>query len=123
MTEIESKKKRLGQSPEEEYPINSTLQKPTSDNHSIRKTSNVKKRNCNFSTEENLTSPKTMETIYVIGRDVDTDALTQREKENTCAIPGSRENISNFVTDNRRIRKKSEAKRKVDEYVKLGTKQ
>ena len=115
MTEIESKRKRLGQSPEEEYPINSTLQKPTSDNHSIRKTSNVKKRNCNFSTEENVTSPKTMETIYVIGRDVDTDALTQREKENTCAITGSRENISNFVTDNRRIRKKSEAKRKVDE--------
>ena len=26
------------QSPEEKYPINSTLEKPTSDNHSIRKT-------------------------------------------------------------------------------------
>ena len=117
MTEIESKRKRLGQSPEEKYPINSTLQKLTSDNHSIRKTSNMKKRNRNFSTEENVTSPKTMETNYVIGRDVDTDALTLREKENTCAIPGSRENISNFVIDNRRIRKKSEAKRKVDDRL------
>ena len=105
------------QSQEEKYLINSTLEKPASDNHSIRKTSNVKKRNPNFSTEENVTLPKTTETFYVIERDVDTDALTQREKENTCAIPASSENISNFVTDNRHFRKKSEAKKKVDEYA------
>ena len=80
--------------------INSTLEKPPSDNDSIRKTSNVKKRNCNFSTEENVTSLKTTETVSVIKRDVDTDALTQREKENNCTIPGSRENISSFVKDN-----------------------
>ena len=102
---------------EEKYPINSTLEKPTSDNHSIRKTSNVNKRKANFSTEDNGTSPKTTETVYVFERDVDTDAPTQREKENTCVIPASSENISNFVTDNRRFRKKSEAKKKVDEYA------
>ena len=104
-------------SPEEKYPINSTLVKLTSDNHSIRKTSNVKKRNRNFATEENVTSQKTIETIYLIERDVDADAdtLTQKGKENTCAIPASRE--INFVTDNRRFRKKSGAKKKVDEYA------
>ena len=32
------------QSQEEKYLINSTLEKPASDNHSIRKTSNVKKK-------------------------------------------------------------------------------
>ena len=74
------------QSPEEKYPINYTLEKPTSDNHSIRKTSKVEKRNHNFSTEENVTSTKTIETVYVIERYVDTDALTQREKENTCVV-------------------------------------
>ena len=55
-----------------------TFEKPTSDNHSIRKTSNVKKRKANFSTEENVTSPKTTETVYVVERDVDTDALMQK---------------------------------------------
>ena len=39
-----------------------------------------------------------------------------RIRLNTCAIPASRENISNFVTDNRRFRKKLEAKKKEDEY-------
>ena len=53
----------------------------------------------------------------MIERDVDTDALTQKEKENTCAIPASSENISNFVTDNGRFRKKSKAKKKLDEYA------
>ena len=103
---------------EGKYPINSTLEKPTSDNHSIRK-SNVKKRNPNFSTEQNVTSPKTTETIYLIEKDVDTDALTQGEKENTCAIPASSENISNFVTDNRRFRKKLKAKKKVVNMLKM----
>ena len=41
----------------------------------------MKKRNRNFSTEENVTSPKAIETVYVIERDVDTDAhaLSQRK--------------------------------------------
>ena len=39
------------------------------------------KREANCSTEENVTSPKTTETVYVIERDVDMDAFTQREKE------------------------------------------
>ena len=51
----------------------------------------------------------------MIERDVDTDALTQREKGNTYAIPASSENISYFVTNNQHFRKKSEAKKKVDE--------
>ena len=72
-------------------------------------------RKANFSTEENVTSPKTTETVYKIERDVNTGALTQREKDNTCAIPASSENTSNLVTDNQRFRKKSEAKKKVDE--------
>ena len=46
-----------------------------------------------------MTSPKTIKTVYVIGRDVDTDALIQREKGNKCAVSASSENISNFVTD------------------------
>ena len=50
----------------------------------------------------------------MIKRDVDTDALMQREKENLCPIPASRENISNFVTDNQYFRKKSEEE---DEYA------
>ena len=62
-----------------------------------------------------MTSLKTIETVYVLKRNVDTDALTQREKENICAVPASRENISNFVTDNRHFRKKSGAKKEVDE--------
>ena len=41
-----------------------------------------------------MISPKTIETVGVIERDIDTDTLTQRKKENTCAIPTSRENIS-----------------------------
>ena len=53
----------------------------------------------------------------MIERDVDTDALTQREKGNTYVIPASSENISYFVTNNQRFRKKSEAKKKVDEYT------
>ena len=60
-----------------------------------------------------ITSPKTTETAYVNKRDVDTDAFTQREKE----VSASSENISKFVTDSRRFRKKSEAKKKVDEYA------
>ena len=107
----------INQSPKGKYPISSTLEKTTSDNHSIRKTSNAKKSNRNFSTEENATSSKTTEIVYGIGSNVDSDALTKREKENTCAIPASRENISNFVTDNWRFRKKSEANKKVDEYA------
>ena len=79
----------------------------------------MKKRNPNFSTEQNVTSPKTTETIYLIEKDVDTDALTQGEKENTCAIPASSENISNFVTDNRRFRKKLKAKKKVVNMLKM----
>ena len=51
------------QSPEEKYSINSTLEKPMLDNHSIGETSNVEKRNRNFSTEESLTSPKTIGTV------------------------------------------------------------
>ena len=90
----------INQSPDGKYPISSTLEKTTSDNHSIRKTSNAKKSNRNFSTEENATSPKTIEIVYGIESNVDSDALTKREKENTCAIPAGRENISNFVTDN-----------------------
>ena len=78
----------------------------------------MEKRNGNFSTQENVTSPKKIETVYRIERDVDTDAFTQREKENTCAIPGSRENISTFVTDNRPFIKKLETKKKNDEYAK-----
>ena len=64
-----------------------------------------------------MTSLKTIETTCVIERDVDTDAyaVTQREKENTCVIQASRE--SNFVTDNRRFRKKSGAKKELDEYA------
>ena len=43
----------------------------------------MKKRNRNFSTEENVTSPKIIETVYMIERDLDTDAdaLTQRKKK------------------------------------------
>ena len=79
------------------------------DNHSIGETSNVEKRNRNFSTEESLTSPKTTGTVQVIERDLDTNALMQREKvKNMC---------SNFVTDNRRFRKKSQAKKKEDKYA------
>ena len=74
---------------------------------------NVNKRKANFSIEDNVTSPKTTETAYVNKRDVDTDAFTQREKE----VSASSENISKFVTDSRRFRKKSEAKKKVDEYA------
>ena len=77
----------------------------------------MNKGKANFSTEDNVTSPKTTETVYVIERYVDIDPPMQREKENTCAIAASSENISNFVTDNRRFRKKSEAKKKVDEYA------
>ena len=51
------------QSPEEKYSINSTVEKPMLDNHSIGETSNVEKRNRNFSTEESLTSPKTIGTV------------------------------------------------------------
>ena len=36
----------------ERYHISFTLEKPTSGNHSIRKTSSAKKRNRNFSTDE-----------------------------------------------------------------------
>ena len=64
-----------------------------------------------------MASPKTTETVYVIERDLDTDVLTQRVKENICAVPASSENISNFVTDNQCFWKKSEAKKKVDEYA------
>ena len=46
-----------------------------------------------------MTSPKAIKTVYVIGRDVDADALIQREKGNTCAISAVRNNISDFVTD------------------------
>ena len=73
----------------------------------------MNKRKLNFSTEDNVTSPKTTETVYVNGRVVDRDALTQRKKE----VSASSENISKFVTDNQRFRKKSEAKKKVDEYA------
>ena len=44
-----------------------------------------------------MTSPKKIEAVYVIEKDVDTDVFTQREKENTCAIPASRENISTLL--------------------------
>ena len=93
------------------------MEKPTSDNHSVRKTSNVNKRKANFSTEDNVTSPKITEVVYVVERDADTDALTQREKENACPIPATSEDISHFVTDNQRFRKRSETKKKVDEYT------
>ena len=36
-------------------------------------------------------------------------------RESTCSIPASRK--SNFVTDNRRFRKKAEANKKVNEYA------
>ena len=60
-TKLEQRRAKKWEILEEKWKCLFSLENPTSDNHSLRKTLREEKRNYNFWTEENCASPKTTE--------------------------------------------------------------